>query len=128
MRKTYLVSTLLLMFAISAAAQQGKPATQPTGSNAAQGQSGSPEQNAPAAKAESTIQGCLAASGSSFTLTDKSGKTYQLEGESAKLNSHVGHELQLTGTEAAGDAASSASPSVFAVKKIKMMASSCASK
>jgi hypothetical protein len=128
MKKIYLVTTLLLMFAISMAAQQAKTAPQQAGSNAAQAQSGSPEQNAPAAKAESTIQGCLAASGSSFTLTDKAGKTYQLEGDSSKLTSHVGHELQLTGTEAAGDAASSASPSVFTVKKIKMLGSSCAAK
>lgn len=129
MRKTYLITTLVLLFAICVAAQQGKPSiSQPTGSNAPQAQSGSPQQTAPAAKGESTIQGCLAASGSSFTLTDKSGKAYQLEGDSSKLTAHVGHEIQLTGTEAAGDATSSAAPTVFTVKKIKMLASTCPSK
>lgn len=127
MKKIYLITTLVLLFAISVAAQQGKPATQSAGSNAPQAQAASP-QTAPAAKEETTIQGCLAAAGSSFTLTDKSGKAYQLEGDSSKLTSHVGHEVQLTGTEAAGDATATAAPTVFTVKKVKMMASTCSTK
>jgi len=38
---------------------------------------------------------CLSSSGSSYTLTDKAGKTFQLTGDTTKLNEHVGHEIKV---------------------------------
>ena len=56
-----------------------------------------------------TIQGCLKGDGNTFTLIDDSGTTYQVEGDSAKLKKHVGHEVQITGSTSASSAASSTS-------------------
>ena len=45
-----------------------------------------------------TFEGCLQVSHSVFTLTDKSGMAYQIQGDSSALGEHVGHEVQITGT------------------------------
>jgi len=102
-----------------------------------------------------TIEGCLAGSAGNFTLTDQSGKSYQLAGDTSKLSDHVGHQVQITGSEAAGSSSasspsssSSTSPSssassstgagasgagassgqsTFNVKKVKMISASCPS-
>lgn len=98
-----------------------------------------------------TIEGCLSGSAGSFTLTDQSGKTYQLAGDTSKLSDHVGHQVRITGSEgtgagesassstnpsgssstassgssSSGSMGSSASQSTFNVKKVKMISSSC---
>lgn len=76
-------------------------------------------------KTDTTIQGCLGGAGGSYTLTDKGGKNYQLDGEAAKLGDHVGHEVQLIGTQSGGGDSSSSAPATFTVKKLKMLAASC---
>jgi Protein of unknown function (DUF5818) len=58
---------------------------------------------------EAAIKGCLNKSDSGFTLTDKSGTTYQLTGDTSKLSDHVGHEVQIKGTKAESSAAASTS-------------------
>ena len=111
MKRIYLATAILLLSAVWMAAQQ---------------QPSDPGQNNSAKHAdETTIQGCLNGSGSSFTLTDKSGKAYQLEGDASKLTDHVGHEVQLIGTQSAGSASSSDAQPTFTVKKLKMLAASC---
>jgi hypothetical protein len=100
-----------------------------------------------------TLEGCLSGSAGNFTLTDQSGKTYQLAGDTSKLSDHVGHQVRITGSEGSGageSASSSTNPSSssssassgssssssmdsssasqsFNVKKIKMISSSCSS-
>ena len=49
---------------------------------------------------KTTIEGCLSGSDGNYSLTDKSGTTYQLTGDTAKLQNHVGHTIQVTGTSA----------------------------
>jgi len=56
---------------------------------------------------QETVKGCLSSSGSSYTLTDQAGKTFQLTGDTTKLNEHVGHEIKVTGTVSPASAASS---------------------
>jgi hypothetical protein len=80
-------------------------------------------------------------------LTDQSGKTWQLAGDTSKLSDHVGHQVRITGTDnsssasssgsagstpssssgasATGAGASSGSQSTFNVQKVKMISSSC---
>jgi hypothetical protein len=86
-----------------------------------------------------SIQGCLSGSAGSYTLTDQSGKSYQLEGETSKLSEHVGQEVQLTGKESAGSNASMAASSStstgssgtfseslkFNVSKVKKISDTC---
>src|SRR5450432_286510 len=86
-----------------------------------------------------SIEGCLAGSAGSYTLTDSAtGKTFTLAGDTSKLGDHVGHQVRVMGTSGSGsDAASSGasssassgagsgSGSTFNVKKVKMISSSC---
>lgn len=63
---------------------------------------------------ETTIRGCLNSSGGSYTLTDASGTTYQLQGDTSKLSSHVNNEVEVKGTASGASgagAAGSTSPS-----------------
>lgn len=87
MRHLLLFSVLLL--GVSWATAQSEPVK--TGSNGDQ----------------QTVKGCLSNSGGAYTLTDKSGKTYQLTGDTAKLSDHVGHEIKVTGSLSSASAASS---------------------
>jgi hypothetical protein len=89
------------------------------------------------------IEGCLNGSAGNWTLTDQSGKTYQLAGDTSKLSDHVGHQVRITGTDnsssasssgstgsstsssATGAGSSSGSQPTFTVKKVKMISSPC---
>ena len=81
-----------------------------------------------------TIQGCLKGGGNTFTLTDDSGTTYQVEGDSAKLKKDVGHEVQVVGTvgKASGSTSSSSTGDIsqpaIQVAEVKHVATSCTSK
>ena len=78
-----------------------------------------------------SVEGCIGGSTGAYTLTDASGKTYQLAGDTSKLGEHVGHSVQIWGTQepsTAGAATSASAQSTITVKKIKMLASSCPTK
>jgi hypothetical protein len=63
---------------------------------------------------ETTIRGCLNSSGGGYTLTDASGTTYQLQGDTSKLSSHVNNEVEIKGSASGASgagAAGSTSPS-----------------
>jgi hypothetical protein len=49
------------------------------------------------AAGETSLTGCLKASGGTYSLTDKAGKTVAVTG-SADLAKHANHQVQLTGT------------------------------
>lgn len=123
MRKFYFLAAILLL-SVWVLAQTAPPAEQ----QSSPAQAGSQESGAD--RAGNTIEGCLAGSPGSFTLTDSSGKIYQLAGDTAKLNEHVGHTLLISGSQKSGGAdpqggaGSSAQPS-FIVQKVKMVSSSC---
>ncbi len=63
--------------------------------------------SAGSAAGQHTIKGCLSNSGGTYTLTEKNGKAFQLTGDTAKLNGHIGHEMQITGTLSSASASSS---------------------
>ncbi len=108
--------------------------TMPSSDQASQSSMGS--------SSEESIQGCLSQGANGFTLAASSGTTYNLTGDTSKLSSHVGEEVQVKGTpsssssEAASStapssAASSTSPSSsssnqsFEVKSVKRISKSC---
>ena len=93
-----------------------------------------------------SIEGCLSGSAGNWTLTDQSGKTWQLAGDTSKLSDHVGHQVRLMGSDNSSSASgsssspSSSSPSssagatgagaastqsTFTVNKVKMISSTC---
>ncbi len=88
---------------------------------------------------ETTVQGCLNGSGGNYMLSDKSGKTYQLEGDTSKLSAHVGQEVKVTGTESAapssassgsqgqttGGSAATESKATFKVSNVEQVSATC---
>ncbi len=168
MRKTSLITAILLLSAVWAVAQtspsSSPQSTTPDASSQQQPtspSSTSPSQQPAAPDASSTttqttttqttqtssdsgnsIEGCLNGSAGNWTLTDQSGKTYQLSGDTSKLSDHVGHQVRIMGTDnsssassgstgsspsssATGAGSSSGSQPTFTVQKVKMISSSC---
>ena len=87
---------------------------------------------------QTTVQGCLSRSSNGFTLTDKSGTTYDLAGDTSKLGDHVGHEVQIKGSNtsaaapaenpnAVGEKQSTAKQTID-VATIKHISDTCSSK
>jgi hypothetical protein len=83
-----------------------------------------------------TIQGCLQFARHHYFLTDSSGAQHQLSGEANKLKAHIGHEVEITGTEGVktvntttdGSASSTKELAVFKVQSIKHIADTCTKK
>ena len=90
MKKILLLSSMLLLTTVWAVAQYDSQSSSASSSNSD--------------SSKTTIEGCLAGSNGSFSLTDQSGTTYQLTGDTAKLQKHVGHTMQLTGTSTSSSA------------------------
>jgi hypothetical protein len=86
MKKILLLGSILLLSAVWAVAQYDS------------------QSSSESSGASKTVEGCLAGSNGSFTLTDKSGTAYQLTGDTAKLDKHVGHTIQVTGTSTTSSA------------------------
>ena len=153
MRKTSLITAILLLSAVWAVAQTS-PSSSPQSSTPSTSSSSATSQSSPSTSPSSTtsqttttqttetstdanstsIEGCLSGSSGSYTLTDQSGKAWQLAGDTSKLSDHVGHQIRLTGTDnsassggssAASAGGASSSGSTFNVKRVKMISSSC---
>lgn len=168
MRKTYLITAILLLSAAWAVAQTSPSTPQSTTPDASSQQSTSPSSTSPSqqpatpdtsstttqttttqttqtsSNSSTSIEGCLSGSAGNFTLTDQSGKTWQLAGDTSKLSDHVGHQIRLMGTDNSSSASGSSSPSssipsssagatgagtssgaTFTVNKVKMISSTC---
>lgn len=169
MRKTSLITAILLLSAVWAVAQTSPSSSpQSTAPDASSQQSTSPSSTSPSQQpatpdtsstttqttttqttqtssdSGNSIEGCLSGSAGNWTLTDQSGKTYQLSGDTSKLSDHVGHQVRLMGTDnsssasssgsspssssassATGAGSSSGSQPTFTVQKVKMISSSC---
>ncbi len=137
MRKTLLLTAVLLLVAAFAVAQQTAPdqtQTTPTQNQSQQ----NPDVNQ--TNIGNEIRGCLSGSEGNFILTDASGKTYKLEGKADMLKDHVGHEIAVIGNLGAGASAStSANPpsgevsanvsagNLLAVSDVRMISEHCAS-
>jgi hypothetical protein len=88
------------------------------------------------AGSQETVKGCLSSTGGTYTLTDKSGKSFQLAGDTAKLTEHVGHEIKVTGNVSSASASSSdattgqtgAGQPTLEVSSFKHIAKSCEGK
>ena len=132
MRKWSLVTAILLLSSAWLVAQNSStPPTVPDNSQATQQQPDKSQTSAPPMGADHSaqnIEGCISGSAGAFTLTDATGKTYQLAGDTSKLADHVGHSVQISGTEEAGGAAAAGAPTTFNVKKVKMLSASCPNK
>jgi serine-aspartate repeat-containing protein C/D/E len=170
MRKTFLITAILLLSAAWAVAQTSPSTPQSTTPDTSSQQSTSPSSTSPSQQpaapdtsstttqttttqttqtsnnSSTSIEGCLSGSAGNWTLTDQSGKTWQLAGDTSKLSDHVGHQVRLMGTDNSASASGSSSPSssnpsssagatgagsssgtqsTFTVNKVKMISSTC---
>jgi hypothetical protein len=89
MRKLGFLTAVLLLSAAWMVAQTSSPSS--SGSSQSSGN-------------DSSIEGCLSGSAGSYTLTDASGQTYQLQGDSSKLDKEVGHQVRIRGMASGGSA------------------------
>jgi hypothetical protein len=87
MKRIILLGSILLLTTVWAVAQYGSQSSSTSGSD----------------MSKTTVEGCLAGSDGNYTLTDNSGTTYQLTGDTAKLQNHLGHTIQVTGTSASNE-------------------------
>jgi hypothetical protein len=172
MRKIFLITAILLLSAAWAVAQTSPSTPQSTTPDTSSQQSTSPSSTSPSqqpdtsstttqttttqttqtsSNSSTSIEGCLSGSADNWTLTDQSGKTWQLAGDTSKLSDHVGHQVRLMGSDNSSSASGSSSPSssspsssnpssgagatgagsssgtqsTFTVNKVKMISSTC---
>lgn len=127
----HLLAVCLMLAASWAIAQDSPSQTNPTQT----GQSPTATANS---GNQTTVQGCLSNSNGNYTLTDKSGNSFQLTGDTAKLTEHVGHQVKITGTMNAASASSgsgsdatgqagASSQQVIEVSSVKHVAKTCIS-
>ena len=153
MRKTFLITAILLLSTAWAVAQTTPNSQQPVtpGASSPSSTMPSPQSSTPDTSSNATqtssqtadnstaIEGCLSGSSGSYTLTDQSGKAWQLAGDTSKLTEHVGHQVRIMGSSSdssasgagsssaasSGAGASGAAGTTFTVKRVKMISASC---
>ena len=130
MSKLSLGTAILLLSSAWMIAEISAPSTDqnPTGSSQATQQ---PEKSQTATKDKSAqaVEGCLSGGANVFTLTDATGKTYELLGDTSMLNDNVGHKVRLSGqvdNSGGGGRISAAGPqALFNVKKVESLSPTC---
>jgi hypothetical protein len=138
MRKLSLLAAVLLLSSAWLLAQSAARPDQNPGSTSASAQQPAQQPDtSQKASDEETVEGCLARSADDFTLTNASGKTYHLAGDTSKLADHVGHQVRLTGGESPGSPGGATSGATsgpaggghkFFVDTVKLISSSCPNK
>ncbi len=123
MRKTVLLTIVLLVLAAWAVAQQGTNPSAPGSNSQAPSAGSSAQDSAPqATSAETTVEGCLGGTAGNYTIADKSGAIYKLQvsdDESAAIGKHIGQQVRVKGmlADAAGDRESASAADADASKE-----------
>lgn len=154
MRKLWLVCSVLLLSAAWVAAQSSssnssnsapQSSTGQTASSAQTGNTGSQggaygqDSGSHSNANQTTLEGCLSGSSGNYTLTANNGMTYQLQGDDGKLSKHIGEEVKVKGSSAAGGsmsagqgtsssagtAAGTSGQQTFEVSKVKKVSKTC---
>lgn len=124
MRKTLLLTTILLALSAWMMAQQGTTPQSPPSSG----------QGAHSSASQDSVQGCLGGSGNAYTVTDKSGTSYQLQlppgADPSSLKPHIGEEVRVEGSTANSGSnspagSSSAGGHSITVKNIYRVSTTC---
>ncbi len=160
MRKANLITAILLLSSVWVVAQttpstsgnqsnpsttapsQTSPSQQPDTSSTTQTTTTQTTQTTTDSSSAS-IEGCLSGSAGNWLLTDQTGKTWQLAGDTSKLSDHVGHQVRIVGSDNSGSGStapggvggsnapassgtgSAGTQPTFSVKKVKMISSTC---
>jgi hypothetical protein len=117
MRKHLLLPAILFL-AVSWAIAQNPAAQQPDkAKTATSGQMGQ------------SVDGCLTGAADTFVLTDATGKTYELTGDTSGLKANVGHKVRIFG--AAGSSGggekitAQGAQATFGVKSVESLSDTC---
>jgi hypothetical protein len=134
MKRMFLTIAILLLASAFTLAQSTTPpaandSSQNPATSAPPAQQPDETQKATSDKGEHTLDGCLSGAADTFVLTDATGKTFQLFGETSELKANVGHQVRLWG-EAAGTGggertSASGEKMTFGVKKVKSLSDTC---
>jgi hypothetical protein len=103
--RNVLLFSVLLLGASWMAAQTTTTGQGTTGQSSGYGQT--TQSHEAATGNQKTVTGCLSEADGKYMLTTHKGMTYDLTGDSAKLADHVGHEIRVTGAEAAASGTAS---------------------
>src|SRR4051794_28046429 len=101
MKKTILTSFLLAAgMALAQTSGTSNPQTSPQTPSTSSTQTGtsSTDTSSNPSSNNNSVQGCLSGSGDNFSISDQSGKSWTLSGNTQELKPHVGHMVQITGT------------------------------
>jgi uncharacterized protein (UPF0333 family) len=135
MKKLFLIPAILLLASAWVLAQNTQPSSQYPSSAPSSAQSAAQDAQQSASQAAKdanaaagNVEGCIGGSAGSYTLTDSSGKTYQLTGDTSSLADHVGHDVKVSGTMASGAASAAGGTPSITVKKVKMVSATCPNK
>jgi hypothetical protein len=124
MRKFSLITAILLLCSAWTVAQSNPPSAAQDPASAQQS-----DKSQTADQAGQTVDGCLSGAANTFKLTDATGKTYELTGDTAGLNENVGHQVRLwgnAGSSGGGEKISaSGAQATFGVTKVKSISPTC---
>ncbi len=121
MRKFFLAAAVFLLSSSWALAQNNpSPAQSPDKSQTSKSDKSSD-------KSGNTVEGCLTGAADTFTLTDATGKTYQLTGDTKGLKENVGNMVRLYGSAATSgpNPFSAEQQATFGVKNVESLGKTC---
>jgi hypothetical protein len=128
MRKFSLITAILLLCSAWMVAQSSPPSAEQQPASP-QAQQPDKSQAAASDQAGQTVEGCLSGAANTFKLTDATGKTYELTGDSSALNENVGHQVRLwgnAGSSGGGEKISASGPqATFGVTKVQSISPTC---
>jgi uncharacterized protein YdeI (BOF family) len=132
MKKMGLITAILLLCSAWALAQNTTPPPDQNPSSASSAQqpdkSQTGAQTTTSDQSAQTIEGCLSGAADTYTLTDDSGKTYQLTGHESELKENVGHKVRISGSKGStgGEKTTSdGTQATFDVKTIESLSATC---
>jgi hypothetical protein len=128
MKKFSLITAILLLSSAWVVAQSSPPSAEQQPASP-QAQQPDKSQTAASDKAGQTVEGCLSGAADTFKLTDATGKTYELTGDTSGLNENVGHQVRLygnAGSSGGGEKISaSGAQATFGVTKVQSISPTC---
>jgi hypothetical protein len=124
MRKFSLITAILLLCSAWMVAQSNPQSAQPASPSAQQS-----DKSQASDKSGQPIEGCLSGAADTFKLTDATGKTYELTGDTSGLKDNVGHQVRLwgnAGSSGGGEKISAAgAQATFGVTKVTSISPTC---
>ncbi len=129
MRKFSLITAILLLCSAWMVAQSSPPSAEQQPASPQAQQPDKSQAAAPSDQAGQTVEGCLSGGADTFKLTDATGKTYELTGDTSGLKDNVGHQVRLwgnAGSSGGGEKISAGgAQATFGVTRVQSISPTC---